>query len=240
MGQKIRLKSDFHDYYDHWLAGSHEKATVTFNRSSRGARNRLEDFAILKNAGFSLLEHGTPREVYRSLGLERNKVMAQFVSVVVHTDEYAHAGEGKVKLPILDAMKRYPKSFSTQYLPANAQELGISFRLLVIGRWRCILQYSSKNDWRSNVGEVEVKLLGYGKNGALDNIILPLYAIDLLALKNEMVAIDFNSAPRIKGTGIEQFLSAKDAANELQIGLDAMIKNHQIKSSKASEGVWLC
>lgn len=84
------------------------------------------------------------------------------------------------------------------------------------------LSYESKGSWQSNhAEEVEVKVLSetlnrdaYAREGEHDFSLLesyPIFAIDFVysLARRQLMAIDFNSAPGLKHTGMDQILGAK-------------------------------
>lgn len=206
----IRLNSDFLDYYDHWFDNS--TSPLVFDRISTGGMSRSEMFDL-----FTSINLLTPR-----YGKVRDLGLAEYDLAVVYLDEKSHRGEGKIQISYTRARALYPDHFASEYMYPSC----ISYRYLKIGSREFWLSYFSSNDWRSNYGDVLIYILkkdiwedlSFPKVEGLDNY--PLFAIDFV--RDNMYkyyAIDFNVAPQVKGTGIEDgYLSPLDAANE--------IKNH--------------
>lgn len=178
---KIKIQSDFRDCYDHAFCGSHETPDAIFQRQSRGGMNRQEMFSAFDRVGLMTPRHGLVRDLVPALQAEYSrspKKLLDIVQVVVHLDEQAHAGEGKLALSMDEALSLYPGAFAVEFLPTiigndallqKARELfhlpipnesstvkwvgGTSFRHLRIGRRMFRLRYTSQDDWRSNCGE---------------------------------------------------------------------------------------
>ncbi|WPA89611.1 hypothetical protein MTATph1_CDS0124 [Moorella phage MTATph1] len=156
--------------------------------------------------GFDVPVFGTVKELSQRPGL---------VNVVVYTDEMAHCGEGKLMMPLARAIKQYPDNLATEYIPVSHNvNRGVSWRYLQIGSKYVWLKYES-DDWRSNFGNVKISILGIIGDGYHPKIRLPLFAIDFIPA-NHVYAIDFNTAPQIRGTGIENILPAREAAEVIK------------------------
>lgn len=141
--------------------------------------------------------------------------------VVVYTEPRAHRGEGKVLLGADEALARFPRAPATEYIaPMEAAGGPVSMRALGLGSIVYWLRYTSDDAWRSNCGEVTVERLDAPPVGvdvaALSRIPHPLYAVDYAPGRGgAMWAVDFNTAPQVRGTGIEDHLSARDAAEQI-------------------------
>lgn len=196
---KIKLESDFLDYYDHWF----DFEGQAFKRHSSSGMSRSEMFDFLEQIGVKTPPHGSPQQVFNQIGDSTS-------SVVVYINQYAHRGEGKILLPILEAIQKYPSHLCSLYyptLPTGSE----SFRYLQIGDKRYWLRYTS-SDWRSNYGDTQIEILSQKEDGFHSNINLPLFAIDFITDCKIFCAIDFNIAPGVRHTGIEDILPAKEAA----------------------------
>lgn len=208
---KIKIKSDFRDYYDHAFCGSYEKPDAVFQRQSKGGMSRSAMFAAFELAGLLTPRHGMVRDLVPALKAEYAnypKALWQMMQVVVHIDEQAHAGEGKLALPYEEALSRYPKQFAVEFLPTVAGMGAVSYRCLRIGLRIFVLRYTSMNDWRSNCGETHIEYLG--STGEIDPEttlffdLSPMIAIDYVQLGPVFYALDLNIVPGLKGTGIEK------------------------------------
>lgn len=221
----VKLISDFHDYYDHFFDNSSE---MVFHRKTTTGPNRFEMFKLLNMVGFPTPKYGIVSEIRKELidkfdgGEEQFNEMKydEFVEVVVYTDIRAHAGDGKVKTTLKEANEKYPECLAAQFIPTPGNSSSYksrSERLLVVGDRICYMEFLSSDDWRSNCGEVTMNktympVFGNGISG----IKIPLYAIDFVVNGKERFAVDFNTAPGIKGTPAEDMLSPQDVAAQIK------------------------
>jgi hypothetical protein len=202
---KIKLKSDFIDYYDHWF----DREGQIFERMSHSGMSRRDMFDFFEKIGLETPPHGTPKQVFNSLSDCGEGNCISLIDVVIYLNGTSHRGEGKILLPLMKAMQEYPTFFCSLYYP-TMQIGAASLRYLQIGDKIFWLRYTS-NDWRSNYGDVKIEVLSQEKDGFHPRIDLPLFAVDFIFGPN-LYAIDFNIAPGVKGTGVEDILSAKEAA----------------------------
>jgi hypothetical protein len=207
---RLRLVSDFHDYYDQWF----DRGGPEFRRMTTEGPSRPEMLYDEMDArGVKCLGYGLVKNVARFLTfypaiLEEN-LTNEFLSslrLVVYLDEMAHRGEGKMIMNALDAVEKYPDHFCTEYRADSA--LATSFRYLQIGKRAWWLRYWSTDDWRSNCGDVHIDLLTEATD--LYALPYPLYAIDFIPTFDGLRACDLNIAPGLKGTGMEDVLKPKE------------------------------
>lgn len=223
---RLSLSSDFHDYYDHAFDNGH--ADATFHRMSTGGMSRPVMLSHLEiNQKLRVPMHGTVSElkcrVERELDYLGSEAliqdfMANLVDVVVYTDPMAHAGHGKLKMNILEALARYPHHYASQHIPANQAGLGDSLRYLRVGCRQFWLRYWSMDDWRSNAGDVHIKVVSEEKPKSaesLGNYDEPIIAIDFIKA-DFLYAIDYNIAPGLSKTGIEGFITPTEIYEEVK------------------------
>ena len=115
---QLQLKTDFHDYYDHWF----DREGQIFERMSHSGMSRREMFGFLEQIGLKTPPHGTPEQIFNTLSEQDKEAedLAQthdinFFHVVVYLDETAHRGEGKILVPLTEAMQKYPNAFCSLY-----------------------------------------------------------------------------------------------------------------------------
>lgn len=130
--------------------------------------------------------------------------------VVVYTDELAHCGEGKELLYYDEALARFPDKLIAEYLKGECKSM--SLRMLSIGEKVYFLGYYSDDAWRSNCGNVRIDLLDE-LECQVAYCDLPLYAIDFVKDCGIFYAVDFNSSPGLRGTGIEEVLTPADVVD---------------------------
>lgn len=187
MGYRVRLRSDFLDYYDHHF----DRDGIMYWRLANGGITRAAALKLLKLCNFPV-----PRWSMRVPDGIKPEAM-----VVVHHDQNAHRGDGK---ELVAARNAPPNTLVEEYIDGS---YGESTRYLQIGDKSFWLSYKSKDDWRSNVGDVDITLIREADNEHKHISVLPLFAIDFVTAKDRtQYAIDFNSAPGIGGTPIEALL----------------------------------
>jgi len=219
----MMLKSDFVDYYDHCLA----TGEPVFERMTTGGPSKREQLKLLDAAGFLTPPHGLVGEVMDSWWeAEQRRVRA----VVAYTDETLHCGEGKrvylrhhlrsnphMGMPGGDRYWRENELYCTAFVgcPLEAGYGASSVRRLQVGRHVFWVEYRSTESWMSNVGDGDCFVIGaeFGA-GYHPHIDLPLFAVDFV-LGREMYAVDFNTAPGIRGSGVEKLLPAPAAADAI-------------------------
>jgi hypothetical protein len=218
----IRLQSDFNDFYDHCFASSHEKAAFQHNRFSRTSRTRRDDFAILKQMGVQTVQHGTPAQILDYLiaehpGITRD-MLCQISQVVVYTEDTSHRGEGKLLVPMTTALEEYPYAFCSLYMPTYADwrhHGAYSFRYVRAGLRQFWVKQVSLSDWRSNCGEGFSEVLTEAERADAYGLV-PLYAIDFVSIGRELLAVDYNDAPGLKGGGLDFYLTPSDVYKEIE------------------------
>lgn len=93
---KICIKSEFIDYYDTAFDLSYFPHDVEWNRTINNGVKRRDVLKSLDSTGVMTPRHGLVEDVI--IALKEDKTSSQ--EVVIYTDEYAHCGQGKIKLPI--------------------------------------------------------------------------------------------------------------------------------------------
>lgn len=230
----LRLRSNFIDYYDHRFAGSYQTDAPCFERMSRTALHRKDMFARLTELGLLTPAHGTVQALcskYRASLIEQGYTpehqsgLLGLMQLVVYTDPYAHAGEGKLLLPYDLALAEHPDAYASEFIPQNITGTGVSLRHLRIGRRQFWLRYTSQNDWRSNAGEVTIEWLceEKPKTTAFASVSPePLLAIDFITgPEQKLLAVDYNTAPQLRGTGMEDKITPQAVVDELVLWHDA-------------------
>lgn len=216
----LKLVTDFRDYYDHAFADEGEP----FYRKAASGPNRIEMFNILSSIGIDVPKHGIVTDLYKDLeGQHADQKQFQdyskIVQLVVYDDLYTHQGNGKQLMTLDEANQKAPNNYAAQFLPSfsagswhkGADKYPETMRCLVVGKEVYWLLYSSDDKWRSNCGNVEIseiKQLSRKVYPRMENIQLPLYAIDFASpygrhAVNDLTAIDFNIAPGLTGTPVQ-------------------------------------
>ncbi|EKU98148.1 hypothetical protein Lepto7375DRAFT_7409 [Leptolyngbya sp. PCC 7375] len=222
---KIKLVSDYRDYYDHWFEGAHSQCDRSYVRLAKGWMSKFGQFVKLDDAGWT-----TP---LISKACRFPDWVDRDALVVVYIDDFCHRGEGKIVMTLGEAISTYPEKDCSAFIRTTDDPLrhAISRRLLCIGDRLFWLTYESKGGWRSNygptaevtnVGETLCKpaYLAEAGPGEHDFSFLnqfPLWAVDFVepANKTRLMAIDLNTAPGLRGTGIEDLIKPKEVFTEI-------------------------
>jgi len=233
---RVKLKSNFVDIYDQYF----DKSGLTYTRHNDIGPTRSESLYIMHNLGFSVPTHGTVTDMYdRAVKKYKSKEafddskFGETMQVVVYTDVKAHSGVGECVMALNDALAKHPNEYSSQYFPTQKlrEYMSRSFRMQVIGDSIFWMEFSSKDDWRPNVGDVTVKLIKdndalnlttkYGIIRCMNNIIVPMYAIDFAMISNgrELIAVDFNVSPEVRGTPIADVMKGDAIADAIKAAL---------------------
>lgn len=192
---KIKLVSDFHDYYDHWFCGSYDEPEYTFTRMSRNDITKQDQFDILKDKFNCKIP---------IVGIVSELNLAPEDEVVVYIDPLAHCGEAKEKMTLSKAQEEYPDKFASQFVGTFPDLPAVSYRHLQFGNEAFKLKYTGFNSWMSNNAEkVKIQILSNAKPFPITEY--PLFAIDYV---NDY-AIDFNTSPGIKGTRLERMIESQ-------------------------------
>lgn len=208
---KLRLVSNFIDYYDHWFDIDCKNQ---YRRVTTDGMNRGQMFLFMKQYHLITPIYGIVKHLKYANYFELDE------KVVVYIDENIHCGEGKLLMTLEEAYQKYPNCLCTQYLNNNVFGYAVSYRHLQIGNRAFWIRYTSFTDWRSNCGDGDIDLIEE-REPILTGI--PLFAIDFVQYNNDYYAIDFNIAPGIKGTGVEKIISAKQVVELIKQQLEIEI-----------------
>jgi hypothetical protein len=221
---KLKLLSDFRDYYDHVFFPDGDM--IVHRMAHDRAMPKWRQFDILQRSGIA-----TP-PVYTVGSSQADKLYGPADNVVVYTDEHLHCGGGKTMTSYDAAVKRFPPcqhACVPWYNSTGSYSESRSYRYLKIGGMAFWLRYEGRGGWMSNhAEETEIYLNGWCEQ--IESYVLssyPMCAIDFVIpvdrhdpddfadVLDQGIAIDFNTAPGLRHTGIEDVLSAIDIYNLL-------------------------
>lgn len=204
---KTTLKTDFIDVYDHHFDLMLEPEPHNeFLRMSKTSLSRGKALDYLRMNEFSTVHYGIIPMMKARLNPED--------LVVVYLDEYAHQGVGKDLMTLDMAEQFYPESLVAEYIGAFPS---LSMRDLFIGSQKIRLIYKSDHEWKSNVGNVDIKLYSYEYVYSRPFINYPMIAVDYVFDENkEHYAIDFNTAPLIKHSPVTEIMSPQEIVHEIK------------------------
>jgi hypothetical protein len=220
---KIKLISDFVDYYDHHFCMSFQQPQAVYVRRSIQGLPRPEIFQYLEQSGYWTPINDYLPNIFQKMGRDIESILTK--QIVVYLDQNKHQGIDKIKMSVQEAMQpKYFGFYASEYI--NSSILPISYRKLVIGKRSFLLKYRSNHEWKSNCGDVYIdvlKELECEENYSY----VPIYAIDFVETNsqihtpfsnddlNELYAVDFNISPQLDKTGIEEIVSPKQVYKEI-------------------------
>ena len=217
---KVKLVSDFHDYYDYMF----DLDGYIYERKSINTFvPRQIAFQRLQKLGLNVPRCGSVKDMLDSCIIPSDLL-------VVYADQFAHRGEGKEIITVSLARqgvcnKNLLSLFASEFI--ESEERSTSYRYLRIGTTVCWVKYHSDDEWRSNCGsEVEIT--------AIDAPITfpelepyPLFAIDFVksTFDRQFYAIDYNTCPGLKGTPIEEQYAAPSVVRKIRLWFDDLLRN---------------
>ena len=207
---KIKLKSDFYDFYDHLfdLDGG-----IIWERMTRTKRSRADDIKLLHSVGYPTPAFGKIK-FFKSLNNTENRY-------IVYTDPYAHCGEGKCIVFHEDLDNFDDNLYCSVYIPSR---VAYHIRHLVVGDWFIVLKYKSNHEWLSSyaptikieqVSRIEDKfkkfLPIFNIQRELES---PLVALDGKFMDGILCFFDLNTAPAL--TLLEGIFSPKEVEEAIR------------------------
>lgn len=203
---KLRLKSNFSDYYD----PAFDEVGLEFRRFTDDGPSRVAMFQMFRALKIPTPSHGYYKDFLGSPLSGEN--------FVVHENIKLHCGEGKHLLPFSKIDKNCPhfmvQHISTKINGCLSNVKSHSYRFLFVGDRQFRYEYISLNDWRSNCGDGDItgcfelfNCLPAWRN----QIYYPIFAIDFVGSENDKKAIDFNIAPGLQGTGVNKLMGSYSA-----------------------------
>jgi hypothetical protein len=216
----VNLISDFKDFYDY--AFDRESDRTFYRNAGDRSMPKMDQFRLLLTQGFKVPFVGTPDELIGSLGPSD--------LVVVYEDDRAHCGEGKILTEIDIAFHDYWDYPCSQWINSTGEyDRAQSYRLLQVGDRAWLLRYEGTGGWMSNHCD-NTDIFIEGEIEALPNFGYPLFAIDFVNKVNDpapetledlkrLFAIDFNSAPGMRWTGMNDILQAAEVVQLIRSAL---------------------
>jgi hypothetical protein len=193
------------DYYDLWFEHRTLNQTApVWNRNTRDFPSRREGFITMQ-------EHGIPCVPN---GLVKNMIVDDATFVVVYTDETMHQGLAKELLSAREAKNDHYDKWCSVFI-RNSKGT-ISHRRLSIGCRTFLIEYQSNDSWRSNHQTNSIRVVDEltqqeSERNLMHKHASPILAIDYVYDDKVWLATDFNLAPGMRGTGIEDVVNSRTA-----------------------------
>lgn len=233
---QIRLLSDYLDYYDQWFASNYEtNIDYTLDRRARSPENmpKRDQFWLLSKH-FQVPIYGLARDLPLRHPKSLTGSMDATTPVVVYTDQLAHQGEGKELMHAATAKRDYPDHLVAEFIGEPGFN-PVSIRHLQVGleAWNIVYKgsvpedfekYGSQWVWQSNNAPiVDVEYIGPTRPIIYEEYVkYPIFAIDFV----QNHAVDFNTAPQIRGTGLEDRIAPKQMYEFIE-GYIGMLKRRE-------------
>jgi len=213
----VQILTDYRQWYDDIFDGQ----PPVFERMAytRGGLSKSAQFALFSSLSCPVPPHGIVKGLWSQLdnpclGATIPKSLAFDIQCIVYLDEYAHRGEGKERMPLAEAVSRYPNHYGCLFIALPGPPL--AYRLVRFGDWIYWLRQSGDPaSWQSNRMDHETVL---EKQRASQPNPVPriLWAIDFLPTPFGLLAVDFNTAPELSTLGESGVISIQEIASELQ------------------------
>jgi len=221
----IQLESDFSDYYDAELQKLDNNSTLT--RWNKWRANKPTQYKILKSYGINTPLFGTPKEVFYQLKAAGvDKPEGQYVVVWIEN------AIDPLRVKLSTALSQYENEFVVEYvIEDDRKNVGQSVRCLYVGSKVYAYEMTNRQEYRSiddeqwlagktvNGGIVRVDLSQVSEIDQVDeegqimmndiNTIVPIYRSDIVERNGELYAVNFNSAPSLKGTPFQNAVPAE-------------------------------
>jgi len=204
---KLKLNSDFEDYYDSAFA---QEGNLTFPRLTSNEIPRKELYKLIGKHKLIPPVFGKVKKFIKKIPWEQ--------AVIVFSNADLHSGGEKTVMSFKEAYKEHPDKYMSIY---SVTERGESFRYLQIGKEAFFLRYKS-DVWDSTKNpKIEVERVEEGDEIKMKPFDYPMYAVDFVRFEDRfgkewMLAVDFNTAPILKGTGIEELIAPFEIVALLQ------------------------
>jgi hypothetical protein len=219
--KKVKLISDFMDYYDIYFdfEGTH------WERKCQTPVKKREDFARMAAMGLHVPPNGLIVDLAEAIPYEYLLEVGDNADVVLYTGETEHAGLGKLKMNIMEAYEGFDGTWASMYIEGFSAYPQTT-RWLKVGNEQMWLTYTSLDDsWRSNAGDVAIiwanEIPWTPKGVDINKVVdfeketrgIPLCAIDFVCSHaRTWYAIDFNTAPGLQGSPVENWIPGRDVA----------------------------
>lgn len=197
-GCKLKIESDFTDYYDYLSVN--DGYSYRYVRNYKDSLPKGKDLAELRRLGIATVQVGSVRELN-----------SMYKQLVVYTDVTKHRGEGKVIMDSHEAILTYPTSLASPYIENG----GITNKFLQIGsrRFRVVLEnvYPLKTGRVLSLDEIQPDY-NY-------SVRLPIFSIDYISTAYGLIAVDFNTVQELKTLGIDRIMQPYEVVSEISKAL---------------------
>lgn len=201
MQNRIKLVSDFDDYYD--LGFCEDGIEYRRLLSERQGRGKLLTF--LKSHGYPVIEFG-----------QVSNMVDKAEKLVVYLNN-GHGPSSKIVCNSSDAFMAYRNYLCTVYSEGTN---GFSMKVVQVGsrRFRVMMQNESGRLEHGKVKSIEELPKELNKS-----INIPIFSIDYIPFGASLVATDFNEVQNLKDIGLDSILTPDDVLREVEIACNRII-----------------
>lgn len=140
---------------------------------------------------------------------------------VVHLDMWSSRGESKLLMDADTCLRQHPYAFVTHFLGDVHSSLFSMYKFLKIGPKAYGIKVSGDYWKAAHSSAAEVKICCESITPTYnEKIPYALYSIDYVIFKDREYAVDFDNAPILSGSGIEEKLSARQAATNIKDAIE--------------------
>jgi hypothetical protein len=219
----IKLESDFSDYYDADMCSTPYAKEFLFKRISNERPDYPSQLSILKQAGLPVPEHGKLSNILQ----KRAADLGELASIEGASDMFDTLVfiENKLKkITLKDAEGLDPDTFACEYIPVNPMHMGHIIRYVNLGDTGIWLDIFSVDDtWKvGHNNKVDVRLISKSSRirpEFLRHFNSPLFSIDFIKIKDELLSVGYHNAPNLKNMGLETHLSADSVSSHIIRGI---------------------
>lgn len=216
------LHTDFIDFYDHEMGAttcSHALPLERYQSKKLPIETQVKHLSDAQIKHAPLLTISEHLDGLKQFGYElsSSKEFLEMMLLVVYDPK------GVPELcSYLQAQRQDPSRVAMQYIPTSTSGSRI-LTYVQMGSLSVWLRRESQNDWRSGHGESKteaVSVCNHLNPKHLRNLPHALFSIDFLVLKDQLLAVNYDTAPHLGKLGVSRCFSPREVANAIMDRLD--------------------
>jgi hypothetical protein len=219
----IKLESDFSDYYDADMCSTPYAKEFLFKRLSNERPDYPSQLSILKQAGLPVPEYGKLSQILqkRTAGLGE---LANIEGASEMFDILVFIENKLKKISLKDAHRLDSNTFACEYIPVNPMHIGHIVRYIHLGDTGIWLDiFSIEDTWKVGYNnKVDIQLISKSSRinpEFLRHFSSPLFSIDFIKIKDELLSVGYHNAPNLKNMGLEAHLSVDSVSSHIIRGI---------------------
>jgi len=195
----LSLKSDFIDYYDNKFDTVERIPHIALHRISR---------RLTRDSALEYLSRNKDSLLFNKVVPHGKVTVFDNSTLVVYTDICAANGAGIEKMDSNKAQILHPDKYASLFLDPG----GKSVKHIVVGTKNFLVEWKSRNNWKSDVGDTNNKVIRIWE--AEYHREFPMYSITYVEHQKEKIAVRLNLAPRLQT--LERYLKQEQVIKELK------------------------